>query len=500
MRKLAGMLAAVFMLSCVLFPAGAESLESPDYVLEGFDSDTAKHDWETNLFFARMQEDTGIRFEYRQVTDADKWTARKEQILQGEDLPDALFKAGLTDRETLKMAEAGILIDLKPYLAEYAPDLQALLEARPEVMEAITLPDGTIRALPSVNELPANNLIWINRTWLANLQLEAPKTAEEFTEVLRAFKEKDPNRNGSADEVPLSVLGMWDLRFLGHAFGITDNDYYLSLQDGQVSSALTTDRNRAFLTWLHQLWEENLLSHQAFTTVDSLRQVTDSKAAMIYGVFLSSSPLTVVPAESLSQYTALEPLACEGIQRYRSLLGSVTRGTFALTRNCREPEKLVAWVNRLYTEEGSRLLQVGREGEEYMWTEDGTWEWMADLETVANEILPAATLADGGVAPGIVTEDFQAKYAERGTRELVESLARVGRLSVLPFPQRYLTAEDAEKAAALQAEIAPFAEQRMAEFVTGDTPLDDPHWEEFTAELNRRGLPEMIALWQKYAE
>ena len=160
----------------------------------------------------------------------------------------------------------------------------------------------------------------------------------------------------------------------------------------------------------------------------------------------------------------------------------------------------MAWVNRLYTEEGSRLLQVGREGEEYMWTEDGTWEWMADLETVANEILPAATLADGGVAPGIVTEDFQAKYAERGTRELVESLARVERLSALPFPQRYLTAEDAEKAAALQAEIAPFAEQRMAEFVTGDTPLDDQHWEEFAEEVNRRGLPEMIALWQKYAE
>ena len=500
MRKITGILMAILLLAGMMMPASAESLQAPDYVLEGYDGDGANHDWETNLFFQRMQEETGIRFELRQRTDAEQWTARKEAIAQGEDLPDVLFKAGLTDAETLTMAENDILIDLKPYLAEYAPDLWAILEAHPDYLEAITLPDGTIRALPAVSELPSNNLIWINQTWLNNLKMDMPSTAEKLTEVLRAFLNNDPNRNGKKDEVPFLPLGMWDLRFLGHAFGIIDNDYYLSLRDGQVTSGLTTENNRAFLAWLHELWEEGLLSHNCFTIADSLRQVTDSNAAVTYGMFLSTSPLTVVPSSALDQYTTLEPLAYDGQQVYRDLLGAVTKGTFALTKNCREPERMIAWVNRLYTEEGSLLLQVGREGEEYMWTEDGTWEWMADLQTVANDVLPNATLSDGGVAPGIVTRDFQEKYEDAATQRLIGDMTKVQAYAALPMPQVYLTAEDAAAIAKLQAQIAPYAEKRMAEFVTGDVALTDESWAEFTREIENRGMGEMIALWQKYVK
>lgn len=414
------MTAAFLMLAAA--GAGAEAPHAPDYVMEGYDAASTGHDWETNLFFSRMQEDTGISFEFRQVTDETRWKERKDLILAGEDLPDVLFKAALTDEETLAMAEAGILIDLTPYLAEYAPDLWALLEAHPDWKEAITLPDGTIRALPSLNELPANNLIWINSAWLKTLKLEMPETAEEFTEVLRAFLTRDPNRNGREDEVPLSVLGMWDLRFLGHAFGMTDNDCYISLRDGKAVSMLTSENNRAFLTWLHQLWEENLLSHAAFSTVDSMRQMSDKNSVPVYGVFLSYSPMTVMPTDAMSQYTVLPALRYEGERSYRDLLGPVTRGTFALTRSCRNPEKMIAWVNRLYTEEGSILIQTGRENEEYFWNEDGNWEWTADLETVANEVLPSATLSDGSAAPGLITASFQEKYAETRTQALVAAM------------------------------------------------------------------------------
>jgi len=472
---------------------------APDYLMEGFDGDSANHDWETNLFFQRMQEDTGIAFEFRQHTDEAEWNTRKQEIAEGTDLPDVLFKAQLTDEETLQMAEAGILIDLKPYLEEYAPDLWAILQANPEYLAAVTMSDGTIRTLPSINELQTNNLIWINQTWLNNLHLEVPTTAEELTEVLRAFRDGDANRNGnSGDEVPLSALGMWDLRFLGHAFGIIDNDYYLSVTDGKVSSSLTSENNRAFLTWLHELWQENLLSHTCFTTVDSLRQITDTSATITYGMFLANNPLSVVPNTALDQYATIAPLTYEGGQVYRDLLGSLTRGTFALTKNCAEPERMIAWVNRLFTEEGSILIQAGREGVEYLWLEDGTWEWEADLSTVANEILPAATLSDGGVAPGIITRNFQQKYSDASTRTLIENMMRVREFAKTPFPLVWLSAEDAETAARLQAEIAPYAEKKMAEFVTGDTPLTDENWAEFTAEVEKLGLSEMIALWQKY--
>ncbi len=492
-------LICVLLLILTVVSASAASVEgqrAPDYLMEGYDD--SSHDWETNLFFKRMQEETGIVFEYRERTDMDVWSERKKEILEGKDLPDVLFKAQLNAGEIRDMAAAGVLIDLKPYLETCAPDLWALLQEKPDVLAAITLPDGTIPALPSVNELPNNDLMWINTKWLSTLGLEMPATAEELTEVLRAFKTQDPNRNGRKDEIPLSFIGMWELRFLSHAFGINDNDYYVHVEDGTVSSGLTTDAYRAFLSWLNQLWREELIDHKGFLTVDNLRQITDSNAAIPYGVMLSSTPLTVVPSSALDQYSVLPALAYDGEKVYRDLLGDVTRGTFAITSACRDPEKLVFWVNRLYTEEGSMLLQMGREGEEYMLNEDGTWDWMADLETVANSVLPSSTLADGGVAPGIIKADFQLRYIDASTRRVVTEMARSREEAKMPYPLVYLSQEDEKKAAELQAKIAPYVEQQLAAFVTGDTELNDESWEGFREGVRDLGLPDMIDLWQKY--
>ncbi len=466
--------------------------------MAGFDNSQYR-DWTSNKFFARMEEKTGIHFELKQYTDEAAWAAAKAGMSAGrEDLPDVLFKAELSASDVRDMADAGVLIDLKPYLAEYAPDLWARLEAHPEDLAAITMEDGSIRALPSFNDLPNNDLMWINSDWLKNLRLDPPKTAEEMTEVLRAFKTGDPNRNGRADEVPLTFIGMWELRFLGHAFGIIDNDWYLSVRDGKVTSSLSSEENRAFLTWLHQLWQEELLDHKGFVNMDSLRQVTDEKAEMVYGVMLSTTPLTVVPAASLSAYSVLEPLAWEGKQVYRNLLGTLTRGTFAVTRTCREPEKLIAWVNTLYTREGSLLMQAGLEGEEYFWNEDGRWEWMADLQTVANEVLPGATISEGGTPPGVVDADFQLQYADDATRRLIEQMSLAAGYAVSPFPLVTLSGEDEARAAKLQESIGPYAEQTMAAFVTGDLELSDENWAAFTEGLEERGLSEMTALWQRY--
>ncbi len=500
MKKWTALILAMALVLCTGLTCGEEGQKAPDFIMEGFDGDNSNHVWDTNLFFARMQEKTGISFQFRQYTDYSQWTERKTGLLAGEDLPDVLFKASLNAQEVSQLYGKGVIIDLKPYLEQYAPDLWALLQAHEDWLAAITLSDGSIPSLPNFNELQNNNAMWINTTWLKNLHLEKPTTAEELTEVLRAFKTGDPNRNGSADEVPLTFIGMWELRFLGHAFGIIDNDYYISCRDGKVSSSLTTEENRAFLTWLHTLWEEKLLDRSGFTNVDTVRQITDAKAVIPYGMLLSTSPLTVVPSDALSQFELLEPLTWNGRQEYRDLLGNVIRGTFAITKDCREPEKLISWVNYLYTEEGSRLAQAGQEGEDYVWNEDGYWEWMNDLTTVANVTLPEATICEGGVIPGVTSGSFQLKYADSLTRGMIEQLASLKQYSVEPYPMVTLSEEDKARVDALQAVIAPYVEKSLAAFVVGDTELNDDNWNAFCAKTEELGLPEMISIWQKYVK
>ena len=297
MRKI-GMILLALMLICGI--AAAEGTKAPDYIMEGYDGDDTARTWDSNLFFTRMRDRTGIRFVYRQASGYSEWKTRVEAMIKGENLPDVLFKAELTPAETRKLYEAGVLIDLRPYITEEnAPALFALLEEHPDWKEAISMPDGAIAALPTFNRAQSNDFMWINTQWLTRAGMQKPTTAEELTEVLRAFKTQDPNRNGSADEVPLTVIGMWELRFLGHAFGIIDNDYYVSVnEDGKVTSSLASEQNREFLTWLHTLWAENLLDHNGFGQTDGMRQITDENKTIPYGIIMGDTPLGTVPTSA----------------------------------------------------------------------------------------------------------------------------------------------------------------------------------------------------------
>ena len=494
MRRGAVLILAIVMLFST---ACADSIQkAPDYLMEGYDGGVDYRLWENNLFFRRMQEKTGVSFELRQYTDKDRWTERKGELLAGQNLPDVLFKAELGSNEVRDLYLNGYIIDLKPYLETYAPDLWKLLQDHPEWEKAITMPDGAIPALPAINTLQNNDAMWINTSWLKRLKLEMPTTADELTEVLRRFKNDDPNGNYQQDEVPLAFLGMWELRFLGHAFGIIDNDYYVSEKDGVVTSSLTTDENRAFLTWLHQLWTEGLLDRNGFSTTDKLRQITDEKAAVPYGVIMTSTPLTILPQTALSQYGMMDPLVYEGKQIYRDLLGDLVRGTFAITSACKEPERLVSWVNFLYTEEGRRLAFYGAEGEDYLWNEDGMWEWAAPLQTVAEEILPTHTISEGGTAPGYENGLFQTQYRDEITRETIKALRNLKQYSVIPYPPVTLDAETEKRAAEIQDGLSRYAEKAMACFVTGDIELTDENWEQFCSTVEEKGLQEMIGIWQ----
>ena len=488
--------------------AAAESTMAPDYILEGYDGDETGRTWENNLFFSRMRERTGVRFVYRQAANYSEWKQRVAAMTKGENLPDVLFKAELTPAETRALYEAGIIIDLnrttesgKTLLEEYAPHLWALLQEHPDWKDAISMPDGAIASLPTFDTLQDNDFMWINTQWLNVLGLKKPTTADELTEVLRAFKTQDPNRSGSADEIPLSFISMWELRFLGHAFGIIDNDYYVSVgNDGIVTSSLTSDRNRAFLSWLHMLWEENLLDHDGFLQTDAMRQTTNkekTEKTIPYGMLMGNMPQTAVPEDASKKYEILEPLTYEGKKIYRDLTGDVIRGTFAITRECKDPGEMLSWVDYLYTEEGAILARYGKEGEEFSRDAKGMWKWNADNETVSDKFRKENTIGSGSAVPGISGDNFLMQFSEEAGRRVVEMISRVRPYSVMPYPYVILSEADAAELAKIQAELMSYAEQAMACFVTGDLEMNDANWNTFCDTVREKGLDKAVSIWQR---
>ncbi len=505
MRKIGAIILALLL---IWGAAAAEGTAAPNYVMEGYDGDNTGRTWETNLFFSRMREEyPDIRFMYRQAADSEEWKKRTGEIIEGKNLPDVLFKAALTPSETRKMYEAGVLINLKPLITEErTPALFALLQEHPEWEKAITLPGGAIAALPMFNTLQSNDFMWINKDWLAALKLKTPTTADELTEVLRAFKKGDPNRNGSADEIPLTFISMWELRFLGHAFGIIDNDYYISVEeDGTVTSALASDRNRAFLTWLHTLWTEGLLDHDGFSRTDAMRlQSMKEVKTTPFGLIMCDTPLSALPAGTsgqptyfLDQYEIMKPLSCGGEQVYRDLTGDVIRGTFAITRDCADPARIMEWVDFLYSEKGALLAQYGAEGAEYTVDGQGMWKWTAESNTVRDTYLPQRTIGTGTQIPGIALEDFQLRGSDASARRIVQMMADFKPYSVNRHPYIALSDADASELARIQAGVMPYAELAMACFVTGDQEMNDANWNTFCETVHEKGLDDAVAIWQR---
>ena len=499
MRKLLCLMLTFVLTLAVIPGAYAENV----FTIAGYDHEETGHVWSENLFFQRMEERTGVQFDFTQYLSVASWQAAKDSMLAGLiELPDVLFKADMTTQETMKWYEAGKLIDLKPYLEQYAPNLWVLLEAHPEWMEAVTLPTGEIVALPAIDELQFNNAMWINVAWLQRAGLEAPTNAEELTNVLRAFRDKDMNGNGKwGDEIPLTFSSLWDLRFLAHAFGINANDYHVTMDEsGKVSEVLTSDANRAFLTWLHQLWDEGLLDRDGFSGLRDMSFNTEEDADVVYGMMFSSTPIELVPSSAVKEYALLEPLAFEGKQIYRDLTGDVIRGTFAITSACDDPAALLSWVDYLYTVEGFILSEAGADGEEFTWNDDGTWLWETTTDTLLSTVLPEATLRAGITMPGYASISFQQKIDDASTAQVVKNLLRLKEFDSLPYPMVYLTQEQQSRVDELILNIAKYAEYQMVWFITGDAELNDESWAAFCEQVKALGIDEMVSIWQTAAE
>lgn len=487
-------LAAMF---CLCAAAWAEETEAPSYRMAGLDQ-TQYRSWDDNEFFKRMEEKTGVRFTYRQYKDANEWTKAKAALSAGaDDLPDVLFKAALTGNECIQLREKGVLIDLKPLLQENCPNLWAILESQPELLDAITLPDGSVAALPFVSIPATQNYMWINSEWLSNLRLSAPTTAQELVDVLTAFQTKDPNRNNRADEIPLAFLGPFDLKFLGHAFGLIANDYNVFAEDGQAKFMPLQDNFRLFVTWCRDLYEAGLLDKNGFTTSDDLRAVTDSNAAATYGIVLTTQISDVLKVSWAANYTIMMPLSYNGKTVYRDFNGPLIRGTFAITSACKEPEKLLQWVDYLYTEEGAILAGIGMENVDYLVDGDGTWRFLDSVQS-NYEYYRAGTLIDGGsVQPGVLARDFE--YKMSGTtlvRDILDAQDAFSQYVVMPFPYYTLTQAQQDAITPLQEKIGYYVDMQIARWVLGEEEISDETFSAFEAELENLGLSDFMAFWQ----
>ena len=109
-------------------------------------------DFETNWFTQQAEVLTGIDFVLEEYTSADAATVLNMMFASG-DLPDIVCGPSFSKSQINEYADAGLILDLAPYLEEYAPNISAIFDKYSYVnlRKLVQSPDGGIYSVPQVS-------------------------------------------------------------------------------------------------------------------------------------------------------------------------------------------------------------------------------------------------------------------------------------------------------------------------------------------------------------
>lgn len=466
---------------------------------------TTAPDWNTTMLWQEYEKMTNIKVEWEMVPN-DTMTEKRNILLAGGDYPHAFFTAGIPLADLQKYGQQGIFIKLNDLIDQHAPNLKALLEKYPDVKKGLTMPDGNIYSFPGVYDPEFKSVLssakmWVKQSWLDELGLKEPQTTDDFYNMLKAFKEKDPNKNGQPDEIPYMGVGVDSLmNYLKGSWGLSNHgirNANVDLQPGteELRFIPTDPKYKEMLEYMNKLYKEKLIGEDVFTV--QANQYYAKGAEGVYGATITTSPYTLMNQDDYIGATALK--GPHGDQIWAAI-GSplATPGAFVITDKNPNPIETVRWIDYLYGEEGSKMFFMGFEGKSYHVTADGQFEYTDEITKnpsglTFEQALIKYVVWPGGGYPNVVQEKFF-KGAE-SRPEAVETAEKYD--PYVPeevWPAFSFTAEENEDMGTLGADINSYVTEMRAKFVAGSASFDE--WDNYVSTINQMGLERYMEIYK----
>lgn len=242
--------------------------------------------------------------------------------------------------------------------------------------------------------------LFIRKDWLEKLNLEMPKTMEDFYKVLKAFKEQDPDGNGKDDTIGLQVTmpavdNYAELDGVMHGFGGSFGGFFEDyvLENGKVVALETMDNTKDGFTFINKLYREGLMNKD----FPNLKNVDEGNAKYLYankaGVIWTSRTAefetNIQKVDPNAELAFVPPVVAEG-HEFVPLQGSAWWMMAGIPKTSKNPEKALEFIEFVNSKEGRELLVAGVKGRHY--TEisaDGVYDrnkenWEKDYDVKAN--------------------------------------------------------------------------------------------------------------------
>lgn len=413
--------------------------------------------------------------------------------------------------------EEGKIQDLTPYIEKYGKNIVKMFADEPLSEYLCTGYDGKVYMLPMISnndEKSGNNSVghlagalYINQTWLDNLGLSMPTTTAEFKNVLKAFKDNDPNGNGIADEVPFELQEDLPTGLYG-AFGLSiyEDKWYLA-EDETVHFAPVEENYRRALTYYRDLYREGLIGKDFYNqSITDIAKKIDGTVSTV-GAFATTagSPTSWISPERAEEYVVVPPLSDE--------LGNCTWTNqqketcwpewFVVTSSCKYPEIAVRLADYFYSLEGSYTALYGPEGEDNLWhfNDEGkvVFTPKENLDVEKFEYTPSYSMPhySGKEYWEAETTKDESKMT---AAEKIEKRNNERRLELYepvipkkPLPKTKMSLTDMKEYKLISSDIDDYTWRKK--FLLGEASLEN-EWDSYIANMKNLGVDDMIKMQQ----
>ena len=325
-------------------------------------------------FFQEWQKVTGVDLQFTAPPSGQVKEAMNMLLASGT-LPDLIEYNFIGDFPggPEKAINDGYIIELNDLINKYAPNLKKFLEENPEIDKMVKTDSGSYYVFPFVRYDEYLRVFQgpiVRKDWLDELGLPVPETIDDWTTMLRAFKEK------KGATAPLSFNSK--PRFfsdsgngaISGAFGVNRGFY---LEENDIKFGPAEPGFKDYLNQMHEWYAEGLIDKNAATA--DTKSLDSNMATGATGATIGNAgggigkwqPLVEANEPNAVLVAAPYPVLNKGDKPKFGQMNHAyaSEGTVAITTAAKDPELAVRMLDFGYSEEGRLFFNFGTEGVSY---------------------------------------------------------------------------------------------------------------------------------------
>ncbi|NOU96221.1 extracellular solute-binding protein [Paenibacillus sp. LMG 31456] len=433
---------------------------------------------------------------------------KKKTLIATNTTPDIML---VKQDDIQNYADTGIFLDLTPYL-DKMPNLKKVIDQQPDINKNRI--DGKLYGFPLAASFTGagGQLAMMRMDILEKVGAKVPTNYEELYEVFKKMKAAYPDSYPFTARAANGLTGTENLiNPIAFGFGsgyttFNGSKVYYEPKEKKYKFGPNSAEFKNAVTWLNKLHKEKLLDPDYATATSQIWQEKLSSNKAFYfqdnNGFANQFNIALQKADPKAKFDLLSTMSSSnGAKRNLIYAKGHLSESYVLNPKVKNPEKVVAFMDWLYSDEGSNLTSFGLQGEHYTMTSgqykmsDALFSKYKDDKTPSYTISSAFGLGYLGYA---LLEDTrlgntfatpQSLEWEVKATKMEEAGESIRFVSDPPF-----TKEEREKLKQLRSQLDSYLTRNMDKFIMTDGALSKD-WDGFVAELKKLGSDQLEKIY-----